>query len=142
MEHIMAVLFGPSPPLVGVTVLHHWNTPHTHTHTVAHTVWWRPCGLKRFTRVLTTERYTAYSSWQSIDMFGGYVLLVPRRPLHYVHPHCERCLLIRVHCASCRHSSSPRTCVSTSHHFHIESTLPHLYKKLCRSSQAILQYSD
>ena len=34
MEHIMAVLFGPSPPLVGVTVLHHWNTPHTHTHTL------------------------------------------------------------------------------------------------------------
>jgi hypothetical protein len=117
MEHIMAVLFGPSPPLVGVC-----NGPssveystHGCSHSMMEAMW-------TFTCVLTTERRTAYSSCQSSDMFGGYVLLAPRRPLYYVHPHCETCSLIRAPCApSCWHSPS--------HHYHIECTLPCLYKK-------------
>ena len=72
----------------------------------------------------------------------GYVPLTPRQPFHHVCPHCERCSLIRApHAPSCQSSSSPRACVSTSHHCHIESTLPHLYKKICCSGRTVLQYS-
>ena len=78
--------------------------------------------------VLTTERHTIYSTWQSNYMYGVMCRLHQGDPFT-MFIHTGRCLLIRAPCAlSCRQSSSPCACISTFHHCHIESTLPHLYK--------------
>jgi len=86
-----------------------------------------------------------YIFYLSQYMIGAYVRLVLSPYLPHVHSHCEMCSVVRSPCAlSCWHSASPCICKATSdhcyctHHCHIESALPHLYRKCSHSGQSVL----
>jgi len=109
-------------------VLRHWNTPRTCSHSTMEAMWTYKfhlcaCNWKAH-YIFYLARYYMYGvMWCSHqgDPFTMFIHTV--RGVHWPE-------------LAVRHG-----CLSTSHHYHTESTLPHLYERFCHSIHAILQYS-
>jgi hypothetical protein len=101
--------------------------------------------MSRFTSVLTTERCSSYFTWHStclgpvcnlcwVHAFTMFIRIVRcvQWSDHPVHHHADT----QPHLASVK---LPLTTASSTHHYHIESALPHLYRKCSHTGQSVLQ---